>query len=116
MGKETYELMGMQLTKKFENLNDILADENLKKFVAREVSDLRKSITLRSSAPKGYKYKRSVLDAMRENGRLNMAYFIEQYPHIVVKKCSLPSNERTTISKAVENSIQKVLKLYSINN
>lgn len=116
MGKEAYELMGMQLTKKFENLNDILADENLKKFVAREVSDLRKSITLRASAPKGYKYKRSVLDTMRENGRLNMAYFIEQYPQIVVKKCSLPSSERTTISKAVENSIQKVLKLYSINN
>lgn len=96
------------MEKKFKTLQEIFNNE---KFIELLYNQIDKYRNVRKQ---GVSYKRTAYDTLSELGHFNAAYFIEQFPAIVLKQSSLSSSVRQLIENIMNESIRLTYQYYGI--
>jgi predicted alpha/beta hydrolase family esterase len=97
------------MEKKFKTLQEIFDDEKVNQLLDNQISKYRDARKL------GARYKRTAYDTLSELGHFNAAYFIEQFPAIVLKQSSLSSSVRQLIENIMNESIRLTYQHYKLN-
>ena len=103
----------IERTKTFSTLQEILEDEQFKKFAAEEIEKIRLK---RSKPPRpGFRWKRGAYEQMREKCHFNADFMIANYPDIVTKKSNLSVATRSLIDSIMLEAVKKTYRFYTKN-
>lgn len=97
------------MEKKFNTLQEIFDNEKFMELLDNQIDKYR------NVRKRGVSYKRTAYDKLSELGHFNAAYFIEQFPAIVLKQSSLSSSVRQLIENIMNESIRLTYQHYKLN-
>jgi hypothetical protein len=98
---------------KFKTVSELLKDECFRKFVSKQINEIKENRSNRPIPPQGSYYKRDWYDVMIDNRQLDTDYFISTIENIWAKKSSLSSNVRQVIQYICDRAFQQTLLEYT---